>query len=771
MWKLRKITIENIAAFHKSEYIFHSNVATLVYGENLDNDSQKSNGSGKSALSEAIAFCLTGNPLRNIKNDEIINNDKDFASVTLELINASLNSILKITREIPRKGSQKILVYETINDSEKQIVKSSVDEYNKWILEYIGISKDEIYSSFILCKSRYSDFLLASDKEKKEIINKFSRGNLVDQSINAVQKDKEPVSKKIEDIKNQISYLSGKIDAIKSQIEEEKESKIEKEKEKEERIESLKSKIKQLDSDIKEKTSIIDSLKQLIEKAKDIAGQINDFEENNYNSLDLNGIKAYLDSICTVLDFDYDNYNDTEYIERINHSQEMIVSIVNQKNVIQNELVVLNDDLDKATEEFEYNKKLFDDLTEQYCVFEKNINNQNFQINKDILELEEEIKSSKRKIAELESKCMSSIECPHCHNRFVVSDPDFDIKKAEVRIKELKSNLLTFTSSIKTLEETLSSNLSSLKDEKAKLKTQEQIYSQYVSKQMMIKDEILKRNKQIQRLDNQEKDEELYIKNNQEKLNLLIDDMISDLFDELSSLVRKTKNEIKITENLISTLEGAISSSRKSIEDLKSYSLDQYVDNLIKGQNEASEKMKEVESEYNLHIEKLNVLNEQEIRFNSFKTYLANSKIDSLSAITNEFLEQIGSDLKVRFEGYTLLKSGKLKDKISIAILRDGIDIGSIGKLSVGEMSRIQLATILAMNKLINLNADNDKGLDLLLIDEVLDGVDESGLDNIIKSINKIGITSIIISHGKTVESYPYRLVIKKQNGISTIHG
>lgn len=110
-----------------------------------------------------------------------------------------------------------------------------------------------------------------------------------------------------------------------------------------------------------------------------------------------------------------------------------------------------------------------------------------------------------------------------------------------------------------------------------------------------------------------------------------------------------------------------------------------------------------------------------------FKTYLANTKIEALSRITNEFLQDIGSDIRIRFDGYTVLKSGKVREKISISLLRDGMDCGSFGKFSAGEAARVNLATILAMQKLVNSNCDGDKGLDLLVLDEILEAVDEAG--------------------------------------------
>ena len=49
MWKLRSIHAKNLCAFKELDYTLEQEHTTLVFGNNLDNDSQVSNGSGKSA--------------------------------------------------------------------------------------------------------------------------------------------------------------------------------------------------------------------------------------------------------------------------------------------------------------------------------------------------------------------------------------------------------------------------------------------------------------------------------------------------------------------------------------------------------------------------------------------------------------------------------------------------------------------------------------------------------------------------------------------------
>ena len=138
--------------------------------------------------------------------------------------------------------------------------------------------------------------------------------------------------------------------------------------------------------------------------------------------------------------------------------------------------------------------------------------------------------------------------------------------------------------------------------------------------------------------------------------------------------------------------------------------------------------------------------------------------------MTNAFLEKIGSDIQIKFSGYSVLKSGKIRDKISISLIRNGVDCGSFDKFSEGEKARVNLANILALNKLTNLNCEDGKGLDLLVLDEILEATDESGLANIFEALNGLKITSLVVSHGNVAENYPHKLLINKQNGISYVN-
>lgn len=163
MWKIRFIECENFISFQDAGVDIPQNVCTLIYGLNNDNMQQRNNGTGKSSIIEAIAFALTGEPLRSVdKAEEIINDNSDTANVYMELYNDYDKTVLTIERTLSRKSPQVIQChkYNEQNDEIDQTLTSqpTVADYNRYILEEIGLTKDDIYSNFILSNSKYKSF-------------------------------------------------------------------------------------------------------------------------------------------------------------------------------------------------------------------------------------------------------------------------------------------------------------------------------------------------------------------------------------------------------------------------------------------------------------------------------------------------------------------------------------------------------------------------------------------------------------------------------------
>ena len=94
---IKKISIQNFYSFKSSSINFKDyRGLTLIKGKNKDTGG--SNGSGKSALVEALYFVLTGKTIRKSTEDSLVNNQaKKKCLVSLELTHH--NKDVTITRQ------------------------------------------------------------------------------------------------------------------------------------------------------------------------------------------------------------------------------------------------------------------------------------------------------------------------------------------------------------------------------------------------------------------------------------------------------------------------------------------------------------------------------------------------------------------------------------------------------------------------------------------------------------------------------------------------
>jgi len=278
MWRLTKIFAQNLCAFKELDYTLNQDHTTLVFGNNMDNDSQVSNGSGKSALIEAIAIGLTGGTLRDIKMEEVINDQEDFARVNLTLLNDATGIVMEIKREISRKNPQSIKVEFTKNGETKEEVQPSVNDYNKFILETIGLSRDDIFANYILSKHKYTSFLSSSDREKKEIINRFSNGIIVDESIAALQADMEPIKDDLQAAERDVATCKGRVSAIDEQIANAVNESTERSQNKAKRIEEWKESIANKRSYIREQNASSDEYNKALDVLDEVANKLEELE-------------------------------------------------------------------------------------------------------------------------------------------------------------------------------------------------------------------------------------------------------------------------------------------------------------------------------------------------------------------------------------------------------------------------------------------------------------------------------------------------------------
>lgn len=771
MWTLIQVYAKNLCAFKLLDYKLLQKHTTLIFGNNMDNDSQGSNGSGKSAMLEAIAIGITGETLRKIKMDEIINDAENEAIVSLLLLNTATGQRLTIQRIISRKAAQVIKVCVCANETEDNevcIEQASVADYNKFILETLGLTKEDIFSNFILSKHKYLSFLSSSDREKKEIINRFSNGVIVDESIIALQEDMVPIQELLKQAELSVANHTGRVETLQEQINTAITESTERSQKKAERIANWNKAIADKRNHIREQNILINKANEILDqydKTDKVLQKLENGKKDAKECFEIISEHFASHTLPLPRNFAAISIKNQKELEVVAKEYAEV-----QKQLTQHDkkIVIAKNSYDKLLKQYE---KFQEDFDKKSTKAEEKINMLLSSVNKletDNSRLRTQRVQLEADIADLQKQLAGVIVCPKCQHEFTLAN-DIDINDVKLKLQDCKGESQDILNSIETNERSIAEITAEgrkARQEQDRLNNCKIEWSTKITETCTALDELSRgasslANK-MQALQNQ--------------MNILqksIEEVRVNLFDDayaiLDEAIQRQESEIKRAELNLNNANGAIQSYEESIHDIENASETDMIETLKANKKKYEKELTLAISQKENVEQKLNSYKEQEATFIEFKTHLANTKIDALSHITNEFLEAIGSDIRIAFSGFTVLKSGKIRDKISISIIRDGVDCGSFDKFSEGEKARVNLANILAMHKLTNINCDDNKGLDLLILDEILEATDEQGLSNIFDALNQLQITSLVVSHGNIAENYPYKTVVNKLNGISFI--
>jgi len=162
--KIEKICIQNFYSFKDEEIILGDySGLTLIKGKNKDTGG--SNGSGKSALIEAIYFALTGKTIRKSTEDSLVNNQaKKHCTVQIHIIHN--NEYVVITRQ-KKPTKLEFLVGDTNR------TKESVASTQQAIDCYLNINHKVLLASMFFGQANDLNFLECTPDDKRTIIRNF----------------------------------------------------------------------------------------------------------------------------------------------------------------------------------------------------------------------------------------------------------------------------------------------------------------------------------------------------------------------------------------------------------------------------------------------------------------------------------------------------------------------------------------------------------------------------------------------------------------------
>lgn len=742
MYKLQSLKIKNIISFRDQEFIFRNGKAILIVGQNLDDrPSQNGNGSGKSALLESIAVGFTGCSIRDVKTKELINNEAEFAEVELTMKNAN-NQEFKIWRKI--YGNTKSAEYRSwLNGKECNDCYSDFNSFNSFVFETIGISKEDFFSFYLINKDNYEPFLRLGDVKKKEIINRFSGADKIDNAIPLVEEDCETIQTEITKLEKELLQNKTKQELLSEQLIQLENELSEETKQKQ--IEELELKYQTLKDQEENYLIEIDEAKKLIEENK-------------------NSLLLHLNS---RIDLFSDLETELETNKNLVNSFKFSINFQHELNALESKKVLLTKSIASKNLELKNVKNKFTEEINS-IIAEEN------QLKEDIKLAEQELKENETFESNVSKQLLDSIECPNCHFVFNLKDKTFNAKEAKLKLPEVKETIKELKSIIQELKESLNTDIQQNKTD---------INNKIIKAGETIRNEINDLNRQL--IDISDKEWELTNQFNKEKNNKRkLEDAVSATerkfvekenkfnteTDNLNYQIKKSETNLKNKVDNYSYFVMKLENSLQSINDFKNKEIDNKpkidlenkISLLIKEESELSDKLEyKIKEKQDIDCWTLN--------FKNFKSHLANKSIKNISDYTNLFLDAMGSNLSINIDGYKVLSNKKIKEQITTNVLRDGFDAGSYGKFSGGERARIDCASILALQELIQLNVKEGKGINFLCIDEILESVDYDGMQSIVESLQDLGKTIMIVSQLAINSLADVTVTIKKENKVSTI--
>mgnify|MGYP005887397641 FL=1 len=336
------------------------------------------------------------------------------------------------------------------------------------------------------------------------------------------------------------------------------------------------------------------------------------------------------------------------------------------------------------------------------------------KLKEEIDELDEEVTETKAIRRKIQAELNETITCPKCKHEFI------NESELELSVEEAKGALKEADTAIANAEKKLDIKNKKMKKLKAQIAEAERA-----------------------------------------------EELVGEIEEEKSGYERKIKNKTQDRSDLLEKI-AKWETEKKAIKKRKKD------DKLL---NSLNQRIGECDTEIEKLTKQLLPISEEmdTIKFwqfnmgrSGFMTYLANKSIKIIEGITNSYLRKFGVDISVLINGFTILKSGEVREKIDVFVLNDGVTAEQFLAKSGGERGRVTLAGVLGIQHLINLST-NGRGLNLLLLDEVFPGIDSKGQEKIINTLNKIGITVMMITQNVSDNlNVDNKITVVKEGGISS---
>lgn len=202
---IKSLIAENFLSWERLEFDFTPGI-TSIEGFNYDDGTQE--GSGKSAILNALSWSLFGKIPKDVKVDEVVREGQTSAHVRL---------ILEDGRHIVRSRKPNDLYIELPNGN---IIRGKDSRETQVLIESIlGLSFEAFCQSVYFAQNFPKKFISATEKERADIISEIQDLKQFDHARKKVMESLNKQESLVNSISNELKLIDSKVSATEGQIE------------------------------------------------------------------------------------------------------------------------------------------------------------------------------------------------------------------------------------------------------------------------------------------------------------------------------------------------------------------------------------------------------------------------------------------------------------------------------------------------------------------------------------------------------------------------
>lgn len=705
------IRAKNFLSWENLEFEVAKGV-TLIQGFNHDDNTPE--GSGKSAILNALAWGLFGKIPKDANVDDVIREGASKCEVEIELDGFSIYR--------SRKPNDLCII-----QNNKEVRGKDARETQVQIEKLIGMSFDSFCQSIYFAQNYPNKFVTANQENKGKILSEILDLEQFDRARKAANDKLKLVKEELIGINKDVERYATLKQAEQKNRESLKELLAQFEEEKVTKIRSL---FKYLGQNKAEAEKFLEEFE--VSKREEIKKIKTEIKQTEF-SIDLEEKEEF--KLNEVLEaWDTDKLN-----EELEALQEKIAELEDNRNDIRVKLgsvdMILKQQK-KAQIDLKNLKGILDTTSEKIKDMELNIEGALSDLEHDSEVLEEAVAALKNS---------EKSNCPTCGQAWSgnISHYEKEVEKAKKEKSRTESMLKGYEKS-----------LSELKESRITLKQDIKALEKEVSEQEAPTTEKL--NKRLESVQNDIEE----LKNSKKELENKI-----KALDRVESDIKAIKNKIEIFNKQKNKLE-------QQLEEVKSNSPDKFMEKFQRRANEleseieaenakkptslndkisaSSDKIKKLTSDLNkveaIQIEKNKVAIQLEALkdgYKEVKAYAFQNVLNQLTRKANNYLgELFEQPVKIKFENVDM--------KIDVSVSIDDKE-RPLGLYSGGQFRRIALAVDLALSDITC--SRNSNKLNLMILDEYCKDLSEVSMEKVLKLLQARKGSTILIEHNSIFKS------------------